>query len=77
MDIDTNPNLPPIASKPYTLPLKYQERVRKELEDLEKEELIQRKLSLYASSIEIVPRKYPPGHPVQKTLCVDYRKLNA
>ena len=28
--IETNHNLQPVASKPYTLPLKHQERVRKE-----------------------------------------------
>ena len=36
MDIETDPNLPPIASKPYTFLLKHQEWVRKELEDLGK-----------------------------------------
>ena len=36
MDVETYPNLPPVASKPYTLPHKHQECIRKELEDLEK-----------------------------------------
>ena len=44
IDIETDPNLPPLASKPYTLPLKYQEWVRKGLEDLEKAGIIQRYL---------------------------------
>ena len=79
MDIETDPNLPPIASKPYTLHLKYQEWVRKELEDLEKAGIIQRILSPHASPIVVVPRKCPPGFPVQesKRLCVNYRMLNA
>ena len=38
MDIETNPNLPPINSKPYTLPFIHQEWLRKELGDLEKAE---------------------------------------
>ena len=79
MDIETDPKLPLAAPKPSTLPLKYQEWVRKELEDPEKTEIIQRRLSSYASPIVIVARKCLPGSPVQETirLCVDYRKLNA
>ena len=50
----------------WKLCLKHQEWVRKELEDLEKARIIQRSLSLYASPI-VVPRKYPPGSPVQDT----------
>ena len=56
IDIQTDPNLPPIASKPYTLPLKHQELVRKETEDLEKARTIQRSLSPYASPIVTIPR---------------------
>ena len=62
-----------------TLPLKYQAWVGKELEDLEKVAIIQRSHSPYASPIVVVPRKCPPGSPVQETkrLCVDYKKVNA
>ena len=56
-DKETNPNLPPIVSKPYTLPLKCKEWVRKELEDLENEGIIQRSLSPYGSPILVVPIK--------------------
>ena len=59
-------NWPAIASKPYILPLKHQEMVRKELEDLEKAGIIQRSLLPYASPIVLVPRKYPPGSPVKE-----------
>ena len=78
MYIETDPNLPPAASKPYALPLKHQEWVRKELENLEKAEIIQRSLSPYASPIIVVRRKYPPSCPVQETknIFVDYRKLD-
>ena len=67
MDIETDPKLPPIASRPYTLPLKHQGWVRKELEDLEKAGIIQRCLSPYASPILIVPQQCPPGSTVQET----------
>ena len=36
MDIETNPNLTPVASKSYRLPLKHLEWVRIELENLER-----------------------------------------
>ena len=35
MDIEIDPNLPPIASKSYTLPPQHQELVKTELEDFE------------------------------------------
>ena len=44
IDIETDPNLPPIATKPHTVPLKYQECARKELEDLGKVGIIQESL---------------------------------
>ena len=39
--IETDNNLPHIASKPHTLPLKHDKCVQKELEDLEKARIIQ------------------------------------
>ena len=44
MDTETDLNLPPIACKPCTLPLKHQEWVRKVLADIKKEGIIQRSL---------------------------------
>ena len=57
MNTETDINVPPIASKPYTLPLKHQEQVIKELEDLEKPGIIQRSLSPCAPPIVIIPQK--------------------
>ena len=45
IDIETDPNLPLVAFNPYVLPLKHQEWVTKELEDLGKTGIIQRSLS--------------------------------
>ena len=39
MNMEADPNLPPIASKPYMLPLMHQLWARKELEDSENGEL--------------------------------------
>ena len=61
MDIETDPNLPPVASLPYTAPLQCQEWVRKRLEDLGKAGIIQRSISCYASPNVVLPRKCPLG----------------
>ena len=78
MDVKTSTNLPLIASKPYTLALKHQKWVCKELEDLDIAGIIKRCLLSYPCPTVIVPRKCPPDLPMQerKRLCMDYRKLN-
>ena len=75
MEIETR-NHPPIASKPYTLPLKHYEWVQKEIETLERAGVIERSISPWASPIVIVPQKSAPGEPPRRRMCVDYRKLN-
>ena len=65
MEIDTG-NHPPIASKPYTLPLKHYEWVEREIETLEKAGIIERSISPWASPVVIVPKKSAPGEPLQK-----------
>ena len=66
MDIGTNPNLLPITSQPYTFPLKHQEWIRKELEDLEKVEINQRCLSLYTSPVVVVSKNTHQVLPFKK-----------
>ena len=75
MDIDTG-NSPPIMSRPYTLPLKHYEWVRKEISTLERAGIITKSISLWASPVVIVPTKSAPGEPPQRRMCVDFRKLN-
>ena len=75
MDIDTG-NSPPIASRPYTLPLKHYEWVRKEISTLERAGIITKSISPWASPVVIVPKKSAPGEPPQRRMCVDFRKLN-
>ena len=65
MEINTG-NYPPIASKPYTLPL----------ETLEKAGIIERSISLWASPVVIVPKKSTPDEPPRRRMCVDYRRIN-
>ena len=76
MDIDTGNSPPPIASRPYTLPLKHYEWVRKEISTLERAGIITKSISPWASPVVIVPKKSVPGEPPQRRMCVDFRKLN-
>ena len=76
MEIDMGDSLP-IAQNPYTLPLKHQEWVRKEIETLEKAGVIERSLSPWASPVIAVPKKSAPDEPPRRRLCMDYRKVNS
>ena len=70
MEIDTGDS-PPITQKPYTLPLKHGEWVQKELEILEKDGVIVRSVSPWASPIVVVPKRSAPREPPKRRLCVD------
>ena len=78
MEIDTGNHHPPIASKPYTLPLKHYEWVQREIEMLEHTGtgIIERSISPWASPVVIVPKKSAPGEPPRRRMCVDYRRIN-
>ena len=75
MEIDMG-NHPPIASKPYTLPLKHYEWVQREIEMLERAGIIERSMSPWASPVVIVPKKSAPGKLPRRCMCVDYRRIN-
>ena len=75
MDTDTGEN-PPVCQRPYTLPLKHVEWVKKELNILEAAGIIVRSVSPWASPIVIVPKRSAPGEPPKRRMCVDYRALN-
>ena len=75
MEIDTG-NHPPIASKPYTLPINHYEWVQREIETLERAGIIERSMSPWASTVVIVPKKSTPGKPPKRRMCVDYRRIN-
>ena len=74
MEIDTG-NHPPIASKPYTLPLKHYDWVQREIETLERAGIIERSISPWASPVVIVPKKSTPGEPPRRRMCVDYQRI--
>ena len=70
MDIDTGEN-PPVCQRPYTLPLKHVEWVKKELNILEAAGIIVRSVSPWAGPIVVVPKRSAPGEPPKRHMCVD------
>ena len=54
MDIETGDS-PPIASRPYTLPLKHYDWVRKEITQLERADIITKSISPWASPVVMLP----------------------
>ena len=65
MDIDTGEN-PPVCQRPYTLPLKHAEWVKKELNILEAADIIVRSVSSWASPIVVVPKRKAPGDSLRE-----------
>ena len=76
--IDIDPNLPPVVSKPYPLPLKHHKFVKEEIENLLEAGQIEKSMSPYAAPIIEVPKKSKPGAPLAETkrLVIDYHELN-
>ena len=65
MDIDTGEN-PPVCQRPYILPLKHAEWVKKEVNILEATSIIVRSVSPWASPIVVVPKRSAPGEPPKR-----------
>ena len=76
MEINTGGSVP-IAQSPYTLPLKYYDWVRREIEMLEKAGIIECSLSPWAPPVIVVPKKSVPDEALRRHLCVDYRKVKS
>ena len=76
MDLPTTG--PPVASKPYTIPLKYKLFVDEEVKLLEDAGCISKSISDWASPICIVKKKPDPSQPnkLQLKMCIDCRKVN-
>ena len=65
--IEINPELPPVVSKPYLLPLKHHKFIKEEIENLLEASLIERSMNPYATAITVVPRKSKLGAPFAET----------
>ena len=64
-----------VASKPYTIPLKYKSFIDEEIKLLEDAECISKSLSDWAFPICIVKKPSQPNK-LQLRMCIDYRKVN-
>ena len=76
MDLPTTGT--PIATKPYTIPLKYKSFVDDKIKLLGDTGCISKSLSDWASPICIMKKKPNPSQPhkPQLQMCMDYRKVN-
>ena len=74
MMIETDPELTPVASKPYPLPLKHHSFIKEEIENLLEAGLIKRSMGPYATPVIVVSRKSKLGAPLAETkrLVIDY-----
>ena len=57
IELDIPTEGPPVASKPYTVPLKYRECVDNEIKQLEEAGIISKSMSDWARPILVVPKK--------------------
>ena len=75
MDLPTTG--PPIATKPYTIPLKYKSFIDKEIKLLEDDGCISKSLSNWTSPICIMKKKPDPSqsHKPQLQMCITTEKL--
>ena len=75
MRIEMGLELPPVASKPYPLPLKHHKFVKEEIEKLLQAGLIECLVSPYTTPVTVVSRKCKPGTPLTeaKWVVIDYR----
>ena len=61
-----------VSQRPYTLPLRHYNWIKKEIEQLECAGVIEKSLSPWDSLIVIVPKKPGPEEPPKRRMCVDY-----
>ena len=75
MDIPTKG--PPIVSRPYAIPLKYQKFVVEEIKLIEAADCISESFSHCVVPVFIVPKKFDPNQPNKPLfqMVLDYRKL--
>ena len=82
IELDFPTKGPPIACKPYSVPLKYQDLVDQEIKQLEDAGIILHSMSNWASPILVVPKKDNPNvasnikdKQFNLHFCIDYHKL--
>ena len=63
MKIDTDPNISPVASKLFPLPLTHHKFVKDEIGNLSEAGLIEKSMSCYAIPLIVAPKKVNQQHP--------------
>ena len=78
MEMDLHTKGPPVSSKLYSIPLKYQSFIDEEIWLLEDAVCISKSLNIWASPISIIKKKSDTSQPhkIQLCMCIDYRKVN-
>ena len=76
IELDITAEGPPIASKPYTVPLKYHEFVDYKIKQLEEAGIISQSMSDWASSILVVPKKEDQWRPAPKQILMLIKMVN-
>lgn len=66
----------PINERPYRLPFKHKQEINKQIQNLEKDNIIAPSNSPWNAPLLVVPKKPGPDGEVQYRVCVDFRKLN-
>ena len=75
IELDIPTEGPPIASKPYTVPLKYHEFMDYKIKQLEEAGIISQSMSNWASPILVVPKKEECMDSSNNTGSSEYGKL--
>lgn len=75
-NISLKPNVTPIFSKPYRLPMSQREEIKLQITNMLKEGIIEPSKSDWSSPILLVPKKVDSTGQKKWRLVVDYRKLN-
>ena len=78
MEMDLPTIGPPVSSKLYTIPLKYQSFINENIWLLEDAGCISKSLSDWASPICIIKKKsdHSQPHKIQLCMCIDHTKVN-
>lgn len=65
-----------VRAKLYRLPKKHEDEVAKQIMEMEKQGIIRKSMSRYASPVVVVAKKPNKDGEIKYRICVDYRALN-
>lgn len=74
--LQIKPGSVPSYSKPYRVPFEQREEVKKQINKMLEDDIIEAAASPWSAPILIVPKKSAPGEQKKWRLVIDYRKVN-